>query len=400
MAFDTVFLNARFDDGASHHIAVEGGLIAAITPAGQPPAGRNTIDLDNALVVPGFVEGHVHLDTSFHGDAWRPHKPCTDGFDVRERVAFQAENMAKAAPMDVRARNQLELCIGHGTTRMRSHVMVDGSVGLRSLETILRVREEYRSLIEIQLVAFPQSGILSSPGTPQLLDEAIGLGADLVGGLDPASFDRDVERHLDVVFGVAGKHGVDVDIHLHDMGTLGAFEIEQIAARTRALGMEGHVAISHAYALGEIPADRLMKIAERLARSGVAIMTTAPGARPFPPVLALRKAGVTVFGGNDNIRDSWWPYGDGDMLRRATTIGYRSGFNVDEELRVAFDLVTVAAAKALRLEAYGLRIGARADFVTLQAEHVPDAVASPPEGRSVYKDGRLVALNGKVVGRS
>ena len=88
------------------------------------------------------------------------------------------------------------------------------------------------------------------------------------------------------------------------------------------------------------------------------------------------------------------------MLRRATTIGYRSGFNVDEELRVAFDLVTVAAAKALRLEAYGLRIGARADFVTLQAEHVPDAVASPPEGRSVYKDGRLVALNGKVVGRS
>ncbi|MFX5295007.1 hypothetical protein ABTD22_20570, partial [Acinetobacter baumannii] len=87
--------------------------------------------------------------------AWRPHKPCTDGFDVRERVAFQAENMAKAAPMDVRARNQLELCLGHGTTRMRSHVMVDGSVGLRSLETILRVREEYRSLIEIQLVAFP-----------------------------------------------------------------------------------------------------------------------------------------------------------------------------------------------------------------------------------------------------
>jgi cytosine deaminase len=399
MAFETVFLNARFDDGFSHHIAVEDGLIAAITPAAQPPAGRNIVDLGNALVVPGLVEGHVHLDTSFHGDAWRPHKPCTDGFDVRERVAFQAENMAKAAPMEVRARNQLELCIGHGTTRMRSHVMVDGSVGLRSLETILRVREEFRSLIDIQLVAFPQSGILSSPGTPQLLDEAIGLGADLVGGLDPASFDRDVEKHLDVVFGVAEKHGVDVDIHLHDMGTLGAFEIEQIAARTRALGMEGHVAISHAYALGDIPADRLMKIGEVLARSGVAIMTTAPGARPFPPVLALRNAGVTVFGGNDNIRDSWWPYGDGDMLRRATMIGYRSGFAVDAELRVAFDLATEAGARALRLDAYGLRVGARADFVTLKAEHVPDAVARPPQDRSVYRAGRLVALNGKVVGR-
>ena len=399
MAFDTIFLNARFDGGARHHIAVKDGRIAAVAPIDQPPAGAETIDLDNALVVPGFVEGHIHLDTSFYGDVWRPHKPCTDGFDVHERVAFQAQNMAEAAPMDVRARNQLDLCIGHGTTQMRSHVMVDGSVGLKSLETILRVRDEYKNLIDIQLVAFPQSGILASPGTPQLLDEAIGLGADLVGGLDPGSFDRDVEKHLDVVFGVAGKHGVDVDIHLHDMGTLGAFEIEQIAARTRALGMEGHVAISHAYGLGDIPADYLKKIADILARSGVAIMTNAPGARPFPPILALRKAGVTVFSGNDNIRDSWWPYGDGDMLRRATTLGYRSGFNIDEELRAAFDVVTEAGAKALRLEGYGLRVGAKADFVTLQAAHVPEAVVAVPKGRAVYKAGMLVASDGTIVGK-
>lgn len=399
MAFDQIFLNARFDDGARHHIAVKNGRIAAIMPAGEPASGAETVDLGNALVVPGFVEGHIHLDTSFYGDAWRPHKPCTDGFNVHERVAFQAQNMAVSAPMDVRARNQLDLCIAHGSTQMRSHVMVDGSVGLKSLETILRVREEYRDLIDIQLVAFPQSGILASPGTPQLLDEAVGLGANLVGGLDPASFDRDVEKHLDVVFGVANKHGIDVDIHLHDMGTLGAFEIEQIAARTRALGMEGHVAISHAYGLGDISTDQLKTVADTLARSGVAIMTNAPGARPFPPILALRNAGVTVFSGNDNIRDSWWPYGDGDMLRRATTLGYRSGFNVDEELRVAFDVVTEAGAKALRLEGYGLRVGAKADFVTLDAEHVPEAVVAVPQGRAVYKAGMLVALNGKMIGK-
>ncbi|MDN5001553.1 amidohydrolase family protein [Bradyrhizobium sp. GCM10027634] len=397
MAFDKIFLNARFDGGARHHIAVKDGHIAALLPADAPAGGAETIDLDNALVVPGFVEGHIHLDTSFYGDVWRPHKPCTDGFNVQERVAFQAQNMAEAAPMDVRARNQLDLCVGHGTTQMRSHVMVDGSVGLKSLETILRVREEYKGLIDIQLVAFPQSGILASPGTPQLLDEAIGLGANLVGGLDPASFDRDVEKHLDVVFGVAEKHGVDVDIHLHDMGTLGAFEIEQIAARTRALGMDGHVAISHAYGLGDITMDQLKSVADILARSGVAIMTNAPGARAFPPILPLRGAGVTVFSGNDNIRDSWWPYGDGDMLRRATTLGYRSGFNIDEELRVAFDLVTVSGAKALRLEGYGLHVGAKADFVTLNAEHVPEAVVAAPQGRTVYKAGMLVATNGKIV---
>ncbi|KGT76374.1 cytosine deaminase [Bradyrhizobium japonicum] len=399
MAFDMIFLNARLDGAARHHIAVADGRIAAITSVDERPAANETIDLGNVLVVPGFVEGHIHLDTSFYGDAWRPHKPCTNGFDVHERVAFQAQNMAVSAPMDVRARNQLDLCIGHGTTQMRSHVMVDGSVGLKSLETILRVREEYKGLIDIQLVAFPQSGILMSPGTPQLLDEAIGLGADLVGGLDPASFDRDIEKHLDVVFGVAGKHGVDVDIHLHDMGTLGAFEIEQIAARTRALGMEGRVAVSHAYGLGDISMDQLKRIADTLARSGVAIMTNAPGARPFPPIMLLRNAGVTVFSGNDNIRDSWWPYGDGDMLRRATTLGYRSGFNIDEELRIAFDVVSVSGARALRLEGYGLRVGAKADFVTLNAEHIPEAVVGVPQGRSVYKEGKLVACDGKIVGK-
>ena len=397
MSADTNFINARLDDGTRRTIVVRSGRIAALASADEWPAASETVDLENRLVVPGFVEGHIHLDTSFYGDAWRPHKPYTNGFNVAERVAFQAQNMVEAAPMDVRARNQLELCIGNGTTRMRSHVMVDGSVGLTSLETILRVREDYKDLIDIQIVAFPQSGILKSPGTAQLMDEAIGLGADLVGGLDPASFDRDVEKHLDVVFGVAQKHGVDVDIHLHDAGTLGIFEIEQIAERTRALEMQGHVAVSHAYALGDLPADPLSKIAEVLARSGVAIMTTAPGIRPFPPVAALRQAGVTVFSGNDNIRDSWSPYGDGDMLNRAATIGYRSGFYTDDQLRVAFDLVTAAGAKALRLDDYGLRVGAKADFVTLDAAHVPQAVVGVPRGRSVYRQGVLVARDGQVL---
>ncbi|MFN5525491.1 amidohydrolase family protein, partial [Bradyrhizobium sp.] len=108
-------------------------------------------------------------------------------------------------------------------------------------------------------------------------------------------------------------------------------------------------------------------------------------------------AGVTVFSGNDNIRDSWWPYGDGDLLNRAMMVGYRSGFYVDEELRIAFDLVTDAGAKALRLAGYGLNVGARADLVTLDAEHVPEAVVAVPKGRSVYKDGRLVARDGRVL---
>lgn len=394
---ETLFTRAKLADGSVKDIGVSGGRIVSIEPSSLETPLAETVDLGGALTVPGFVEGHIHLDTSFYGDAWIPHKPCTNGFDVHERVAFQAQNMAQAAPMDVRARNQLDLCIANGSTHMRSHVMVDGSVGLKSLETILAVREEYRNLIDIQLVAFPQSGILKSPGTPQLMDEAISLGADLVGGLDPASFDRDVEKHLDVVFGVAEKHGVDIDIHLHDGSTLGLFTIEQICARTRALSMQGHVTVSHAYGLGDLSGDAAKRAAGLIADSGVSIMTNAPGNHAFPPVAMLRAAGVTVFSGSDNIRDSWWPYGDGDMLGRAMMIGYRSGFYTDDELKAAFDVVTEAGAKALRLEGYGLKIGAKADFVTLKAEHVPEAVVAVPKERSVYKAGRLVARNGTVI---
>lgn len=394
---NTDFTNARLADGRLVDFAVRDGRIVRIEAAGSAAASDTTVDIAGALLVPGFVEGHIHLDTSFYGGAWIPHRPCTNGFDVHERVMFQAENMAGAEPMAERARKQLDLCIANGTLYMRSHVMVDGSVGLKSLETILRVREDYRDVIDIQLVAFPQSGILKSAGTPALLDEAIGIGADLVGGLDPGSFDRDVTGHLDVVFGVAEKHGVGVDIHLHDAGTLGAFTIEEICARTAALGMQGNVAVSHAYGLGDLAPDAARKIAALIARSGVAIMTNAPGAHNFPPAALLRSEGVTVFSGSDNIRDSWWPYGDGDMLRRAEIIGYRSGFYTDDELAAAFDVVTASGAKALQLDDYGIVVGAKADFTTLDAEHVPQAVVAVPKGRRVFKGGRLVAENGKVL---
>ena len=393
------FLNARLADGTLADLSVSNGRFSAITSAGDGARAASAVDLDGWLVVPAFVEGHVHLDTSFYGDAWRPHMPCANGFDVRERVAFQARNLAAAAPMAERARNQLELCLGNGSLSMRSHVMVSADVGLKHVECILAVREEHRDWIDIQLVAFPQSGILSSPGTSELMDEALKMGCDLVGGLDPASFDGDVKGHLDAVFGLAEKHGAGIDIHLHDGGSLGLFEIGEIVARTKASGMRGKVVVSHAYALGEVEPDALARAADGLAAASVAIMTNAPGSHAFPPVAALCAAGVTVFGGSDNIRDSWWPYGDGDMLNRANMIGYRSGFYEDRELEDAFDVVTHAGATALGLEGYGLVRGARADFVALKAAHVPEAVVAVPRERAVYRAGRLVARDGKLLGR-
>lgn len=396
--FDLILKQATLPDGGLASIGISDGRIATIETSDKPLESElEPIDLDGALVIPGLVEGHCHIDKTFLGDAWRPHRPCTDGFDVAERVAFEKELLAKAAPVERRAKALVELAISQGTTHMRSHVDVDSQAGLSNLEAVVAVREKYRDAISIQIVAFPQSGIIKNPGTDELLDEAVQQGADLVGGLDPASFDRDIDGHLDVVFGIAERRGAGIDIHLHDPDTLGIFQLEQIALRTKALGMEGRVTVSHAYALGMVQRPVFEQIAGRLAKSGVAIMTNAPGNVDFPPIVPLREAGVTVFTGNDNIRDSWWPYGDADMLERAMIVGYRSGFYTDDELGIAFALATHSGARVLGATDYGLHVDAIADLVALEARNTAEAVVGRPPRRYVFKAGRLVARDGRFI---
>lgn len=395
--FELVLDRATLPDGTVGCIGVSSGRVAAVEPDGVrlEPAARR-VDLERALVIPGLVDGHIHLDTTFLGDSWKPHRPCTAGFDVAERIAIQKALLKDALPVEQRAAGLVELAVSRGTTHMRTHVEIDVELGLSHLEAIAAVRERYRDAVSIQIVGFPR-GLIKVPGTLELLDEALKQGADVVGGLDPAGFDGDVDGHLDAIFGLAERHGVGIDIHLHDPGSLGLFELEEIAVRAQAHAMQGRVAVSHAYALGEAPRPRMEHTAAKLAVAGVAIMTNAPGDHPFPPIVPLREAGVTVFSGNDDIRDSWWPYGDADMLERAMLVGYRSGFYTDDELIVALDLATYRAAEALGIPDYGLRVGARADFVVLDARNVAEAVVARPRRRRVYKGGRLVALDGEFV---
>jgi cytosine deaminase len=396
-SFDVIFERAKLADNTVVSIAVQSGRIAGISTEPIACNKAQRINLDNQLVVPGLVDGHIHLDKSFMGDEWRSHRPCTNGFNVRERVAFEKELLATARPIETRAAALSELAISRGTMYLRTHVDIDAEIGLRNLRSVLTVKERYSDLITIEVVAFPQSGILASPGTADLMAEAVANGADLVGGLDPAGFDRSIEGHLDVVFGIAQKLGAGIDIHLHDPDMLGIFELEEISRRTKVLGMGGLVAVSHAYALGQVATDVAKRVAETLADAGVAIMTNAPGDRPFPPIGILREAGVLVFAGNDNIRDSWWPYGDADMLERAMLIGYRSGFYTDEELTQTFDMVSSNAALAMRIPEYGLQPGAPAHFIALKACHVPEAVVARPPDRSVYRAGKLIVRNGELL---
>ncbi len=386
--FDLLIQRATLPDGSQVQVGVKGGLIRAIAPANINLGGaHHQLDAQGNLLCPGFVDGHIHLDKTFWGLPWQPHIP---GTTIRQRVDIEkAALKTLPLPVEERAARLVERAIAQGTTAMRTHVDIHPEVGLRNLEGVCQVRDRYREWIDIQIVAFPQSGLLSCPGTLDLLDIALREGADVLGGLDPAGMDNDIAGHLHCIFSLAEKHQVNLDIHLHDPGHLGIFELEQIAHLTEACGMQGHVAVSHAYCLGMVPDDIAAATIETLAKRAIAIMTNAPGHHPFPKIARLREAGITLFSGSDDVRNAWCPFSTADMLERAMLIAYRSNFLTDEELAIGFEMVTTGGATVMGLEHYGIEVGTVADLVIMAAGSVPEAIATHAPRLYVIKRGQI-----------
>ncbi|WP_447988096.1 amidohydrolase family protein [Achromobacter spanius] len=374
-------------------VLVRGGRILQIQAGIQAPADVPVEDGGGALLLPGLVEGHTHLDKTNWDSPWYVNTVGPALTDRIENERTWRANTGHDAASHARA---LALAfLREGATRIRSHVDVDTDAGLRHLDGVHATREALAGRVEIQTVAFPQSGLLVRPGTADLLDQALAQGADVLGGLDPSAIDRDPAQSLDVLFGLAEKHGKPVDIHLHEPGELGAFTLDLILDRVQALGMQGKVVISHAFCLGCVDPKRLDGLLKRLATLDVAVLTTAPPSRPVPGVRACREAGVTIFGGNDGIRDTWTPYGSPDMLARAMMIGLRNDLRRDDEVEWAFDCVTGAAARACGFADYGLTPGARADLVLVDASCVAEAVVTRKPRRLVVTHGVVVARNGQ-----
>jgi cytosine/adenosine deaminase-related metal-dependent hydrolase len=337
----------------------------------------------------------MHLDKTHWGLPWRPHQAGPRIIDrIENERRLRAELGLSPVVQSARLARQ---AIANGTTHIRTHVDVDPEVGLAGLEGLVATRQALADAVTMQIVAFPQSGVTLRPGTLELLEEAVKQGADLVGGLDPAAIDGDPQGQLDGIFAIAERHRAGVDIHLHDPGELGAFQVELIAERTKALGLQGKVAISHAFCLGMVDGDRLAGLVERLVDSRIAIMTHAPGDRAFPPIRPLRAAGVTLFSGSDGVRDAWTPFGNADMLERAMLLCYRSAFRRDEDIRLALDMVTVGGASVMGARGYGLDVGCQADFVVVDGDAPAEAVVNRSPRALVVKGGRVVAREGVAV---
>jgi cytosine deaminase len=392
-----VIRSVRTPNGELSDIRVAGGRIAGIFPAGSPlPPEGEVIDGAGRLALPALVEAHCHFDKTLWGQPWRPNSagPTLRDYIDNERRILRTLDV----PIAKRAGKLIEHCIAKGSLHFRCHIDVDPEFGLSHVEAMLALRETYRGIISMDFVVFPQTGMLIRPGTVGIMEEALKLGVENVGGLDPAGIDNDPIRHLEAIFGLAEAYGRGVDIHLHDRGELGLWQIERIADFADLAGLGGKTVISHAYCLGQANEVRLQKIAARLAASGISIMTTAPADCPAPPVAALRAAGVNVCMGSDGIRDAWSPLGTGDMLERALFLAMRFDWAKDAELAAAFDCVTQGGAKALGLEGYGLAPANPANLVLLPAETIGMAIAERRPDRLVIAHGKVVAENGAFTG--
>lgn len=393
----TVLMNGRLNGRQeAQTLVVEGGRITAVLDDPPPEtAGDERIDLARQIVLPGFVDGHAHLDMSLWGEPWvrRTSKDITMEQMFQDTLQDWRET---TTPSAVRGGRFLAECVRHGSTNVRTFANVAPEVGLAGVTGMLEIREAFRDQVDLQIIAFGQVGVLSHPGTAELLEEALKLGIDGVAGVDPAGVDGDAKASLDTIFGLADRYGVGVDFHLHEAGELGRWLIRQIAERTKALGLQGKVSLCDVFSLAD-PWPTLEQLAETsqvLADAQVAVAVGVHGLLPVPDVLRMAALGVPMCLGSDSSRSRWAPWGDGDILARAMMLSYKSYYRRDEDLEFALSMTSQLGRAAFDYEKSDLEVGDIADLVVLPGQALGEIVVLPPARSLVMKRGRIVARDG------
>lgn len=389
---DLLVRNVRPLGGVPVDLIIRDGRFAAAS--GQRPA--NEIDAAGRIALPGLVEAHTHLDKNLIGMKWYRNEvgPTRNDRILADRKAKRELGI----DAERQAALQILQTLAFGVTHIRSHVDVDTEIGIANVEGVAKTRAKFAGLVDVQIVAFPQSGMLVRDGTLDLMEEALKAGADVVGGIDPATIDRDPIRHLDAIFALADRYAKPIDIHLHEPGDLGVFCLELIVERCRALSLQGRVMVSHAYCLGMIDDKRQAGLIDAIAAEKIAIMTVGSPSAPALPLKLLRRQGVIVASGSDGIQGTWEPWGRGDMLERAKFLAQRNGMTRDTDLEETADVCTFGGALGIGLTEYGLEAGCRGDLVLVNAETLAEAVALTPQDRTVIRGGRVLVRDGVLSG--
>jgi cytosine/creatinine deaminase len=397
---DLLLRNARLaGHDAPADLAIQDGLLVE---AGRDTAAAEVIDLGGRLVTPPLVEPHIHLDAVLTVGQPRPNVSGS----LFEGIAIWADRVSDLTYEDVRARaaQVLRWQLACGVQHVRSHVDVCDP-GLRALRALVDLRTELRGLIDLQLVAFPQQGILGFDGGKDLMRKAVEIGADVVGGIPHYELTReDGVESVRFAMALADEHGLRVDIHCDETDDEHSRFVEVMAAETIRRGMSGRVTASHTTAMHSYNSAYAYRLIRNIARAGLHMVTnpldnsvlqgrfdTGPVRRGHTRVKELLAAGVNVCVGHDSVMDPWYPLGCGDPLQAAFVLAHFGHMSGDAELRTLIDMITVNPARALGVADYGLRTGGPADLVVFDAPSEADALRLVAPRTLVLRNGKVIA---------
>jgi len=394
------------DDKPLVDIGIKDGRIAAIEEQ-LDRTGAEEIDAEGRVALPGFIEAHLHLEKAF----LHRRMPARFGtLDEAIRVTGILKSKQERADVLDRSRQVLDMAIRNGTSVIRAHPDVDPIQGLIGVETALELKEEYKDLLDLQIVAFPQEGILKTPGAYELMQKAVELGADVVGGCpyNELSWD-DTKKHIDCAFDLAIKHDLDVDMHADfsdDTQDHRFASASYIAKKTIELGYQGRVALGHMTSLGALMPDELKPVTELLREADIHIVTLpatdlylggrrdeAKPRRGLTPVRALNAAGVNVVYASNNIRNAFTPFGKADPLQIGNLLAHVVQFGTPDHQAEILKMSTTNAARAVGIaDRYGLAVGKQADLMILDTHVVADALLDMPPRLWVLKRGRIAVI--------
>jgi cytosine deaminase len=376
-------------------IVFNGDRIARVVRA---EGGRRTgIDAAGRVAIPGLVDAHVHLDKAFHLDAIETSGSSVGSVQQAIAVTASVQQTMTEASARAAAERLLASMVRHGTTAARVHVEIGPSLGAGPVRWHRRLQEDWSDRIRLQLVAFPQLGLLREPGLPALLEEAMALGGRVVGAGPPA--DDDQEEHIRVAFGLADRLDAPIDLHLDFTDDPAVHFIDAVAAAAAERGWRRRVVVGHVTSLAAMDPEAFGRRAAALAAAEVGVVSLPvtdlflggrdTGHRAVAPLRALRAAGVTVAIATNNTQNAFTPFGKGSLLQTAWLAGVVDHIGPGADRRALLDMVTTAPAELLGITDHGIAGGRRADVVVLDTDSVADVVAGPADVFATISGGRV-----------
>lgn len=407
---DLLVTHATLPDGRTDiSVAVQDGRITEVAPGLQAPA-HETVDAGGQLLTPHFCDPHFHLDATLSYGLPRVNQSGT----LLEGIALWGElkPLLKAEDMISRALAYCDWAVARGLLAIRSHVDTSDP-SLLPVEAMLEVKKRVAPYLDLQLVAFPQDGVLRTKGGIDSLKRALDLGVDVVGGIP--HFERtmaDGAASVKLLCELAAQQGKRVDMHCDESDDPHSRHIETLAYETQRLGLQGRVNGSHCTSMHSMDNYYVSKLLPLIAESGVSVVAnplinitlqgrhdTYPKRRGMTRVPELMAAGVTVAFGHDCVMDPWYGMGSGDMLEVAHMGLHVAQMTSQAGIRACFDAVTTNAARVMGLDGYGLAPGGDASFVLLQARDPVEAIRLRATRLKVWRKGRLLAESAPAASR-